>query len=287
MRKDAPDTRSKLHANMLTAFGTHRYYSSDIADTCTMVDRLAEDSDPFFAIEAIYPAGFETTRHSHDRGQVTFVRDGMMSLVTDDQTLIVPARHAVWVPAHMSHQPLAQGHVCVMSAYAARECWGDLPGTCQVFQASDMLEPLIKRVIACQLTRDDGPIHDALLLLLHQEVIRSPKLATGTPMPSDPRLRRVCERVLRCPMMAQNKEEMARYGNMSSRTMTRLFRSEFNVTYSEWVQQALILSAIGLLVRGFPVSHVAYELGYTSPSAFTAMFKRRIGQSPSNFARPH
>ena len=167
MRKDAPDTRSKLHANMLTAFGTHRYYSSDIADTCTMVDRLAEDSDPFFAIEAIYPAGFETTRHSHDRGQVTFVRDGMMSLVTDDQTLIVPARHAVWVPAHMSHQPLAQGHVCVMSAYAARECWGDLPGTCQVFQASDMLEPLIKRVIACQLTRDDGPIHDALLLLLH------------------------------------------------------------------------------------------------------------------------
>ena len=41
--------------------------------------------------------------------------------------------------------------------------------------------------------------------------------------------------------------------------------------------------AAPLVARGWPLSRVAAELGYGSQSAFSAMFKRRFGRSPSAF----
>jgi AraC-like DNA-binding protein len=38
-----------------------------------------------------------------------------------------------------------------------------------------------------------------------------------------------------------------------------------------------------LITRGLPLSQVAAELGYASQSAFSAMFKKTFGQSPSAF----
>lgn len=277
--------QSTLPRNMLTAQGTHRYYSSDMAETCTLVARLIKSSEPVVAIETVYRDGFESSCHSHDRGQISYVREGMMSLITRSSTLIVPSGHAIWIPPHQTHQAIAHGHVCILSAYAAEKSWTGLPDEFTVFQVSDLFEPLIKRAITRQLSGNEGPIYDALLLLLHEEVLESRRLASATPMPLDPRLRRVCECVLHEPSFPRSKEVMARLGNMSVRTMTRLFRAELNMTYSQWAQQALIVSAVGRLMRGHPVAHVAFDLGYASPSAFAAMFRRRLGRSPSDFFR--
>jgi AraC-like DNA-binding protein len=41
--------------------------------------------------------------------------------------------------------------------------------------------------------------------------------------------------------------------------------------------------AAPMITRGMPLSQVAAELGYTSQSAFSAMFKKTFGQSPSAF----
>jgi AraC-like DNA-binding protein/quercetin dioxygenase-like cupin family protein len=276
-------TQSALPGDFLSAQGTHRYYCNEIAETCRMVARLIQREEQVFAIEASYEDGFESSCHTHSRGQISYVRTGMMTVITHRSTLIVPAGHALWIPARLSHRAVASSRVSMMSAYTAEDSWADLPADPAVFQASDLFEPLIKRLIARQLGRDEGQIYHALLLLLHQEVLSSRRLASAAPMPVDARLRRVCERVLRELRFPRSKEEMARIGNMSVRTMTRLFQAELNMTYSEWVQQALILSAVGRLMRGHPVAHVAYDLGYASPSAFAAMFRRRLGRSPSDF----
>ena len=81
---------------------------------------------------------------------------------------------------------------------------------------------------------------------------------------------------------------------MSSRTVARLFRRHTGMTYGNWCQQARLLSALRRLAAGQAVKRVALEVGYTSPSAFTSMFKRAFGTSPSNYfaepsagAKPH
>lgn len=57
------------------------------------------------------------------------------------------------------------------------------------------------------------------------------------------------------------------------------------MTFGQWRQQARLLRALERLAMGEKVIDVALSLGYESPSALATMFKRRFGQSPSQFFR--
>jgi AraC-like DNA-binding protein len=43
------------------------------------------------------------------------------------------------------------------------------------------------------------------------------------------------------------------------------------------------MEALSRLAVGQPVTTVAYDVGYNSPSAFTAMFRRAFGQAPTQY----
>jgi AraC-like DNA-binding protein len=75
----------------------------------------------------------------------------------------------------------------------------------------------------------------------------------------------------------------ARDAGASARTVARLFRSELGMSFGQWRQQALLTRAVTLAARGQPMSHIAAELGYASPSAFSAMVRRAVGAPPSRF----
>ena len=45
------------------------------------------------------------------------------------------------------------------------------------------------------------------------------------------------------------------------------------------------MAAIPKLLSGSSVTQTALELGYDSPAAFSSMFRKVLGQSPSAFAR--
>ena len=55
--------------------------------------------------------------------------------------------------------------------------------------------------------------------------------------------------------------------------------------YGHWRQQARLLLALESLARGDKVIDVALEHGYSSQSAFAAMFKKHFNISPSRFFR--
>ncbi|WP_235510213.1 helix-turn-helix domain-containing protein [Variovorax sp. Root473] len=55
------------------------------------------------------------------------------------------------------------------------------------------------------------------------------------------------------------------------------------MTFAEWRSQACLLSALAQLARGQPVTTVALQLGYDSPGAFSTMFRKKLGQTPSAF----
>lgn len=80
-------------------------------------------------------------------------------------------------------------------------------------------------------------------------------------------------------------DHWARYGNLGRRTLTRLFRKETGMSFVEWPQYIRLLEALTRLTTGEPVTNVALDLGYESPSAFTAMFRRALGEFPRNYLR--
>jgi AraC-like DNA-binding protein len=58
------------------------------------------------------------------------------------------------------------------------------------------------------------------------------------------------------------------------------------MSFAEWRRRARLLRALGWIAEGRPILEVAMELGYESPSAFSAMFRRELGVSPSHFRAP-
>jgi AraC-like DNA-binding protein len=55
------------------------------------------------------------------------------------------------------------------------------------------------------------------------------------------------------------------------------------MSFRQWRQQMRILESLRRLGREEEVSTVALELGYNSPSAFIAMFKKALGKTPGQY----
>jgi AraC-like DNA-binding protein len=151
---------------------------------------------------------------------------------------------------------------------------------------SPLLRELIVRATELPLRYDErGPAgHVVALILAELQGIDS--LPLQLPMPRDPRLRRLCTDLLAAPGDARTLDEWASIVNASPRTLARHFLSETGLTFGAWRQQARVLEAMGRLGGGEPVTQVALDLGYDSVSAFSAMFRRASGASPSHFRKP-
>jgi transcriptional regulator GlxA family with amidase domain len=102
-------------------------------------------------------------------------------------------------------------------------------------------------------------------------------------MPTDPRLLRVCRGIIANPADCRDLDEWAKAAGMGRRTFTRAFKNETGMGVAIWRQQARLVHALSLLSAGQPITQVAFEVGYDSPSAFTAMFHRAFGVPPSQF----
>ncbi|MCB0278619.1 MAG: helix-turn-helix transcriptional regulator [Calditrichaeota bacterium] len=63
----------------------------------------------------------------------------------------------------------------------------------------------------------------------------------------------------------------------------RLFKQIYRLTPNQYLQERRINRAKNLLKAGESVSQVCVAVGFNSISTFTGLFKRSIGQTPSQF----
>jgi AraC-like DNA-binding protein len=122
--------------------------------------------------------------------------------------------------------------------------------------------------------------------LVLDELRRAAPVRLGIALPQDRRLRRLCEAVLQDPARHATLEDWARETAASPRTVARLFRQQLDTSFGPWRQQVLLAHALRLAAQGRPMALIAAELGYASPSAFSAMVRRAVGQPPSRFFAP-
>lgn len=57
------------------------------------------------------------------------------------------------------------------------------------------------------------------------------------------------------------------------------------MTFAQWREQARLLHALRRIAEGDKLIDVAFDCGYSSPSAFATMFRRHFGITPSTFYR--
>ncbi len=232
-----------------------------------------------------YPPHYVLPRHVHKRGQLLYAATGVITVITDEGSWVVPPRRAVWLPAGVSHEVRMSGVVSTRSAYVSQAAAARLPGHCRVIEVSLLLHALLLEAV-------DLPVEYALegrdgrvMALLLDEIATMPALALSTPLPRDPRLARLCRALITAPALEVDIDAMAHKAGMSRRSFTRLFRLQTGMSFSAWRQQACLLAALTRMGNGESITAVAIELGYSSASAFTAAFRRVLGAPPSRYLR--
>ncbi len=108
-------------------------------------------------------------------------------------------------------------------------------------------------------------------------------LPFNLPEPKTPALQALCQQIQHEPGKPWTAAMAAAQLNMSERTLLRHFQKQTGLSFSEWVRRAKLMIALNYLAQGQSVLRVALELGYESHSAFSAMFRRILGASPSDY----
>jgi AraC-like DNA-binding protein len=236
------------------------------------------------------PADTHFEPHRHAWSQLAYCASGIVQVTAqrgpegaDEVTYIVPPSRAVWIA------PGARHSVHVLEDAQFRTLYIDASATpggwtgCRVIVVSPLLRELVSALDAPPLSRER---EERLAQLVLDEIATADLHALGVPMPraqGDKRLRALCEAVLDTPGHRSTLAQWSAEVGASERTMARLFRDELGMTYQQWRQQAILAHALPMLARGAPVSHVAAASGYSSDSAFTAMFKAAMGHPPGAF----
>lgn len=230
-----------------------------------------------------YPARFVLPAHSHKRHQLLYAATGVVKTITPEGSWIVPPRRALWIPRGVMHEVHMDGEVSTRSAYVQHDAARGLWDHCQVIAVSPLLHELLEAAVDLpaeyQLDGRDG----RLMALLLDEIRAMPTLALNTPLPAEPRLYKLCRAMLDAPALDLDIDAVADKVGMSRRHFTRTFRQQTGMSYAAWRQQACLLAALTRLGRGQSITEVAVELGYGSASAFTAAFRRVLGEPPSRY----
>jgi AraC-like DNA-binding protein len=72
----------------------------------------------------------------------------------------------------------------------------------------------------------------------------------------------------------------------SERTLARAFLTATGLPFGRWRTLLRLQAALPLLAAGEPAGRVALKVGYETPSAFTAAFRREAGVTPSAYFGP-
>jgi len=84
-----------------------------------------------------------------------------------------------------------------------------------------------------------------------------------------------------------NANALAKLCGVSIRQLQREFRQQLGRSPQDWLDERRIISARQLLLAGWRVKAVAFELGFKQHSHFCRHFKEVHGVSPSRFVEDY
>lgn len=226
-------------------------------------------------------SGVEVPAHSHEWAQVAYTPRGVIRISVADATWIVPPSRAIWIPPNVPHRLAVMEDAYLRTLYVTEAAIPRPLDSCRVVEVSPLLRELIAAIDAPE---PPSPEREQLLgALILDELSHAAPLPLQVPLPKDKRLLNLCNAILADPARTWTLEQWARYAGASSRTIARLFQQELGINFVQWRQQALLAQAIPLAAKGYSLARIAHDLGYSSQSAFSAMFRRAVGESPSSF----
>lgn len=237
------------------------------------------------AMEVDYPDGTSTGLHAHPRGQLLYAIEGVMIVRSAAGSWVVPPNRALWIVAGLEHDVRMTGAVKIRTVFIDARKIGSLPAKSCVINVSALLRELIVAAVQVPADYREDSRDDRVMRLLVDELRESDVLPLHLPLPRDPRLKSICQALIDHPADSSTADQWGERLNVTAKTVHRLFVKETGMTFAQWREHARLLFALRRIASGERIIDVAFDCGYASQSAFTAMFRRHFGAPPSAFYR--
>ncbi|WP_234993492.1 AraC family transcriptional regulator [Filimonas lacunae] len=234
-------------------------------------------------------AEFRHKMHTHNKGQLTYFQGGSAFLHTNDKSYFLPARHYVWVPPGMPHY-LEQRD----TAYSVRNLYfpalllkkqpffdklGIYPASNLIYELLLYTENWIGNI------HKGAPGYDLLTAIksLLPEVSKQP-LPIALPTTDNLKLRPVLRYLHENISEKLSMPELAPQFGFSERSLYRLFRTEMDISFLQYLKMLRVIKGIEMLLKADQnISEIAFKTGYESISAFSNTFQQIVGMRPSEF----
>ena len=230
-----------------------------------------------------YSHGTTIAPHKHDHAQLIYASAGVMTVTTDQGAWVVPRNRAVWVPLGVRHSIQMFGCVEMRTLYFAPKVGAGFVDHCCVLNVHPLLRELIVHVVSRKRINPSDARQSRLVAVILDLLEVSSKAPLHLPMPRDSRALCVSQMLQANPADGRGLEELGKFAYSSKRTLERLFQLEIGMSFRTWRCQLRVQHALTLLASGRSVTAVALDLGYSSTSAFVAMFHRVLGSTPGKY----
>ena len=202
----------------------------------------------------------------------------------EERVWVLPRSRGLWIPAGVPHDVLAGGITTMMGIYFDPEACPIRWSEPTVVDTSGLLGVLLEH-----LAEDLAPASRRRAEAVVFDLVRPMRVAhLDVPIPNDERGARVAAALSADPSDDRSLAEWGRSVGASGRTLARLIERETGMGFARWRTQIRVSAALSRLAAGSSVTRVAHEVGYTTPSAFVAAFRRTVGTTPgAYFASPN
>lgn len=249
------------------------------------IPALAELPGPVYFCYDEFGANTSAAAHRHQWGQLNFTARGVMQLEIEGRPFISPPNYAVWIPPHASHSCYNRESVIYRSVYIGLEECRPLPNSpCAVAMNSVLkaiLNDFAERDVAIPVSQADQNLARVLL----DQLYLTPREADYLPHGSSTTVNLILDELHTNPGDNRALADWAHQVFVSERTLARHFIEELGMNFGEWRQRLRFLSAIEALEQGQSIKEIAFDMGYSSSSAFITMFQRHAGFTPEQYRR--
>jgi AraC-like DNA-binding protein len=236
---------------------------------------MSRDGQALMVLSVTMPKGQWFDWHVHPEHQFAWAAEGTLTVQIGDAAYVLPPSRALWIPAGTLHRTGAASASSMHSVYFGGRQWVQPT----VVAVGPLLAELIRHL--ADLTLPTAPRRRAEAVL-RDLLVPVPVSTIHVPTVSK-RLSLIARALTDDPADDRDLAAWGRLVGASSRTLARAFVAETGMTFGAWRTQVRLLASLPLLAAGMPVATVARRVGYATPSAFVAAFRRVTDTTPGAY----
>jgi AraC-like DNA-binding protein/quercetin dioxygenase-like cupin family protein len=230
--------------------------------------------------------------HKHSKGQLSYVEGGIAYITCNNRTYVVPAKHYFWIPKGMDHILRIGYSATVLRSlyfYAHDDAADPFYSKLGIYPASELLIQMInytERWDGRHVSRKDENFEFLIALKNILPQFNNKALPIILPTTDNEQMQRIIKYLEKNIGERHTIKSVSSYFNISERTMSRLFQSNMQMSFLQYLKTIRMVKAIEILLKTQrSISEVAFEVGYVTLSSFSDAFQEFTHARPSDFRR--